>query len=81
MDIYLVFPALSSRTSLLPVNKACFFLYSINEFKNYQHRTNSAKDEKGQLHADSHSILHGWKKNFCHLLKVHGVNDVRQTGK
>jgi hypothetical protein len=82
MDIYLAFPALSSRpTSLLAVNRACAFLYSTNEFKDYRHRTNSAKDETGEVYGDSHSILHGWKNNFCHLLKVHGVNDVRQTEK
>jgi hypothetical protein len=27
----------------------------------------------------SHSILNRWKKYFCQLLNVHGVNDVRQT--
>jgi hypothetical protein len=29
--------------------------------------------------ADSHSILNRWKKYFCPVLNVHGINDVRQT--
>jgi hypothetical protein len=37
------------------------------------------KEENGDLLADSHSILNRWKKYFCQLLNVHGVNDVRQT--
>jgi len=53
---------------------------SINEFKRrYQTRTNIAKDEKGDLVADSHSILDRWLNIFSQLLKIHGVNDVRQT--
>jgi hypothetical protein len=37
------------------------------------------KEKNGNLLADSHSILNRWKNYFCHLLNVHGVNDVRQT--
>ena len=37
------------------------------------------KDEKGDLVADSHSILARWKNHFSPLLNTHGVNDVRQT--
>jgi hypothetical protein len=36
------------------------------------------KDENGDLHADSHSILNRWKKYFSQLLEVHNVSDVRQ---
>jgi hypothetical protein len=36
-----------------------------------------AKEENGDLLADSHSILNRWTN--CQLLNVHGVNDVRQT--
>jgi hypothetical protein len=51
----------------------------INEFKRgYQPRSNVEKDEKGDLVADSHSILARWKNHFSQLLKIHGVNDVRQ---
>ena len=51
---------------------------SISEFKRrYQSRTNIAKDEKGDLVANSHSILDNWKNHFSQLLKIHGVNDVR----
>ena len=37
------------------------------------------KDDKGDLVADSHSILARWRNYFSQLLNVHGVNDVRQT--
>ena len=50
----------------------------ISDFKKgYQPRTNIVKDEKGDLITDSHSILADWRNHFCHLLNVHGVNDVR----
>jgi len=52
----------------------------INDFKKgYQPRNNIIKDEKGDLVADSHSILARWRKHFSQLWNVHGVNDVRQT--
>jgi len=52
----------------------------ISDFKKvYQPRTNIVKDEKGDLVADSHSILARWRNHFSQLLNVHGVNDVRQT--
>jgi hypothetical protein len=51
-----------------------------NDFKkNYQPRNNVVKDEKGDLVADSHSILARWRNNFFQLLNVHGVYDVRQA--
>jgi hypothetical protein len=34
---------------------------------------------KGDLVADSHSILGRWRNYFFQLLNVHGINDVRQT--
>jgi len=46
----------------------------INNIKR-QPRTNIVKNEKGDLVADSHSIL----ACFSQLLNVHGVNEVRQT--
>ena len=52
----------------------------IIDFKNgYQPRTNKVKDEKGDVVADSHSILARWRNNFSQLLNVHGVNDGRKT--
>ena len=53
----------------------------INGFKDYQPRTNRVKDDKGDLVADSHSILARWTNYFSQILNVHvrGVNDVRQT--
>ena len=52
----------------------------INDFKKaYQPRTNIVKDEKGNLVTNSHSILASWRNHFCQLLKVHGVNEIRQT--
>jgi hypothetical protein len=35
------------------------------------------KDEKGDLFADSHSILNKWKNYFPRLLNVHRVSDIR----
>ena len=53
----------------------------INDFKNgHQPRTNTVKDEKGDLVADSHSIVARWRNYFSQLLNVqHGVNDGRQA--
>jgi hypothetical protein len=52
----------------------------INDFKKgYQPRPNIAKDEKGNLAADCHSILTRWRDNFSQLLNIHGDNDIRQT--
>jgi hypothetical protein len=45
----------------------------ISDFKKgYQPRTNIVKDEKGDLVADSHSILTRWRNYFSQLLNVHG---------
>jgi len=52
----------------------------INDFKKgYQPRCNIAKDEKGDLFADSHSIVARWRKYFSQLFNVYGVKDVGQT--
>jgi hypothetical protein len=51
----------------------------IHEFKrDYQPRNNLAKDQNGDLFADSHDILNRWKKYFSQLFNVHRVSDVRQ---
>jgi hypothetical protein len=47
--------------------------------KSYQPRTNRVKDEKGDLVADSHSILASWRNHFSQLLNIHGVHCVMQT--
>jgi len=53
----------------------------VNDFrKGYRPRTNIVKNEKGDLVADSHSILARWWKHFSHLLNIHGVSDVRWAG-
>ena len=52
----------------------------IDFMKGYQPRTNIVKDEKGDLFADSHSILSRWRNYFSQLLNVqHGVSNVRQA--
>jgi len=52
----------------------------INDFKKgYHPRTITVKDEKGDLVADSYSIMVRWRNYFSQLLNVHGVNDVRQA--
>ena len=52
----------------------------IGDFKNgYQPGTNIVKDGKGDLVADSNSILARRKNRFSQLFNAHGVNDDRQT--
>jgi hypothetical protein len=52
----------------------------INDFKKgYQPRCNIVKDEKGDLAADSRSIVVRWRNYFSQLLNVHGVNEVKQA--
>ena len=52
----------------------------INDFKKgYQPRCNIVKDEKGDLVADSHSIVGRWRNYFSQLFNVHGVKDVGQA--
>jgi len=52
----------------------------INDFKKrYQSRCNIIKDEKGDLVADSHSIVARWRNYFSQLFNVRGVKDVGQA--
>jgi hypothetical protein len=52
----------------------------INDVKNgYQPRTGIVKDEKGDLVADSHSIMVRWRNYFSQILNVRGVSEVRQA--
>ena len=52
----------------------------INDFKKgYQPRCNIVKDEKGELVADSHSIVARWRNCFSQLFNVHEVKDVGQA--
>ena len=52
----------------------------INDFKKgYQPRCNIVKDEKGDLVADSHSIVARWRNYFSQLFNVQGFKDVRQA--
>ena len=52
----------------------------ISDFKKgYQPRTNVVKDEKGDLVADSYSIVARWRNYLSQLLNVHGVNDIKHT--
>jgi hypothetical protein len=47
--------------------------------KEYQPRNLTVKDEKGDLIADSHSIMARWRNYFSQIMNVHGVSDVRQA--
>ena len=47
--------------------------------KEYQPRTGIVKDEKGDLVADSHSIMARWRNYFPQILNVHWVSEVRQA--
>jgi len=62
-------------------NKNIRDLYrGINDFKKgYQPRCNIVKDEKGDLVADSQSIVARWRNYFSQLFNVHGVKDVGQA--
>ena len=52
----------------------------INDFKKgYQPGTIIVKDEKGDLVADSQSIMTRWRNYFSQLLNVHGAKEVRQA--
>ena len=51
----------------------------INDFKDYQSRTNVVKDENGYLVTNSHGTLFRWRNHFSQLLNVCGVIDFRQT--
>ena len=52
----------------------------ISDFKKgYQRRPNIVKDAKGDLIADSYSILFRWRNYFSQLLNVLMVNDFRLT--
>jgi len=62
------------------INNVRDFYRGINDFKKgYQSRTILVKNEKGDVVADSHSIMARWRNYFSQLLNVHGVNDVRQA--
>jgi len=51
-----------------------------NDFKKgYQPKCNIVKDVRGDLVADSHSIVARWRNYFSQLFNVHGVKDVRQS--
>jgi hypothetical protein len=53
---------------------------SIHNVKNgHQPRTRIVKDEKGDLVADSHSIMARWRNYFSQIFNVHGVSDVKQA--
>ena len=47
--------------------------------KGYQPKCNMVKGEKGDLFADSHSIVARWRNYFSQLFNVHGVKDVGQA--
>jgi len=52
----------------------------ISDFKKgYQPRCNIVKDVKGDLVADSHSIVARWRNYFSQLFNVHEVKDVGQA--
>jgi len=52
----------------------------ISDFKKgYQPRCNIVKDEKGDLFADTHSILARWRNYSSQLFNVHGFKDIGQA--
>jgi hypothetical protein len=62
------------------INNIIDLYRGINDFKKgYRPRTNTVKDEKCDLVADSHSVLVRWRNYFSQILNIHGVNYIRQT--
>jgi hypothetical protein len=62
------------------INNVSDMYRGINDFKKgYQPRTTIVKDEKGDLLADSNSIIARWRNYFFQLLNVHKVKEVRQA--
>ena len=62
------------------INNIRYLYRGISDFKKgYQPRCSIVKDEKGDLVADSHSIVVRWRKYFSQLFNVHGVKDVGQV--
>ena len=47
--------------------------------KGYKPRCNIVKDEKGDLVADTHSIVARWRNYFSQLFNVHGLKDDMQA--
>ena len=57
------------------IQKHWDFYRGMNDFKKgYQPKCNIIKDEKGNLVADSHSIVARWRNYFSQLFNVYGVN-------
>ena len=72
-------PSYIIRLTNSKINNIRDLCRGINDFKKgYQPRTIIVKDEKGDLVADSHSIMTRWRNYFSQLLNVHGAKDVRQ---
>jgi hypothetical protein len=70
------------RNSKLTVRSKILWtcIWGINDFKKgYQPRCNIVKDKKGDLVADTHSIVARWRNYFSQLFNVHGGKDVGQT--
>jgi len=62
------------------INNIRDFFRGINDVKKgYQPRTGIVKDEKGDLVANSRSIMARWRNYFFQILNVHGVSDVRRA--
>ena len=70
---------------MVPIHKKgdktdCNNYRGINDMKKgYQSRTRIVKDKKGDLVADSHSVMVRWSNYFSQILNVHGVSDVREA--
>ena len=66
----------------IKINNTRDLYRGVNDFKKgYQPRTTTCivKDEKGDLVANSHSIMARWRNYFSQLLNVHEVKDIRQA--
>jgi hypothetical protein len=71
------FEELESDSEICNIRDLCRGINYVK--KGYEHRTRIVKDEKGDLIADSHTIMVRWGNYISPILNVHGVSDVRQA--
>ena len=63
---------LKAKIEELETNSKIKIYQCINDFKKgYETRTNVVKDEKGDLVADSYSIVARWRKYLSQILNVY----------
>ena len=71
------FEEIGTNSKIKNIRKLC---RDVSDFKKgYWPGTNTVRDKKGGLVADSHSISAKWRSHFSQLFIVRVVSDIRQT--